>query len=156
MHYNFLTVNWKVLKQVKTEYCQIARETEPRTKHLQTKIVHGVSHLAEDFKKGLDVEYRTFMNAIKSIVGIETVCVIVQEDNEMALCQQLSKGRDGFCPLCYIKYTQLRNSARRKKVMKMRCKELKCSESSTVYRVKIRGSKGIGVNKFSGQLLSVN
>jgi len=39
--------------------------------------------LAEDFKKGLDVENRTFMNALKSIVGIETVYVIVQ-DNEMA------------------------------------------------------------------------
>lgn len=39
--------------------------------------------MAEIFKKNIDMETREFMNALKSIVVIETVYVIVQEGNKL-------------------------------------------------------------------------
>lgn len=56
--------------------------------------------MAEDFKKGLDVENRTFMNALKSIVGFETVYVIVHEDNEMACIVSAAEQTEMAFVLC--------------------------------------------------------
>lgn len=92
-HCTFLSVNLKFPKApkwVKTEYCETAREIEPRNKRFQ-KIVHGIAYLAKVFKKALDEESRDFTNALKSVVGIETVSVIAQVGNKSAHIMTVAK-----------------------------------------------------------------
>lgn len=60
--------------------------------------------MTEGFKKKIDVESRDFMNALKSTVGIETVPVIVQEDNKLVWIVAVAKrNKRWFLPFVFLK-----------------------------------------------------
>lgn len=58
--------------------------------------------MGEVFQNDVDVESRDFMNVLKSIAGIETVPVIVQEGNKLAHVVTVAK-QNKRCLLFYSK-----------------------------------------------------
>lgn len=66
--------------------------------------------MAEVFKKALDEESRDFMNALKSVVGIETVRVIAQVGNKFARIMTAAKqNKRWLLPLVLLKEQLVEN-----------------------------------------------